>query len=50
MSGTFDIPFKRDVVPQALGAEAEIRFRCQKGISSFNACCRQAAITQRQQM
>lgn len=45
MSGTFDIPFKSDVVPQALDAEAEIRFRCRKGISCFNACCRQADIT-----
>ena len=45
MSGTFDIPFKSDVVPQALDAEAEIRFRCRTGISCFNACCRQADIT-----
>ena len=50
MSATTDIPFKSDVVPQALGAEAEIRFRCHKGFSCFNACCRQAAFTPRQQM
>ena len=50
MSATIDIPLDRDVVPQALGAAAEIRFRCCTGISCFNACCRQAAITPRQQM
>jgi Fe-S-cluster containining protein len=45
MSEPFDIPFKTDVVPSTLGPEAEIQFRCHKGISCFNACCRQADIT-----
>ena len=49
MSATTDIPFKSDVVTQALGAEAATRFRCGTGISCFDACCGQAAITPRQQ-
>jgi len=38
-------PFKGDIVPQALASDAEIRFRCYKGISCFNACCKRADIT-----
>ena len=45
MSETLDIPFKSDVVPKTLGPDAEIQFRCHKGISCFNACCKRADIT-----
>lgn len=45
MSESQDIPFKSDVVPKTLGADAEIQFRCHKGISCFNACCKRADIT-----
>ncbi len=45
MSEPFDIPFKSDVVPNVLDGDSEIQFRCHKGISCFNACCRQADIT-----
>ena len=45
MSEPFDIPFKSDVMPKALDADSEIRFRCHKGISCFNACCKRADIT-----
>ena len=46
MAGTkFDIPFKNPNIPAALTADATIRFRCYKGISCFNACCKQADVT-----
>ena len=45
MSEPFDIPFKSDVVPNMLEADTTIQFNCHKGISCFNACCKQADIT-----
>jgi len=45
MSEKFDIPFKSDMVPELLEPEAKIQFRCHKGISCFNACCRHADIS-----
>jgi hypothetical protein len=41
----FDIPFKSATLPQMLTAQTKIRFRCHKGISCFNACCKQADVT-----
>ena len=41
----FDIPFKSPNIPAALTADTKIRFRCHKGISCFNACCKQADVT-----
>lgn len=40
-----EIPFRSAVMPEALEADTRIRFRCYKGISCFNACCRQADVT-----
>lgn len=40
-----EIPFQSAVMPEALEAETQIQFRCHKGISCFNACCRQADVT-----
>lgn len=46
MSDTkFDLPFKSPTIPEVLSAETRIRFRCYKGISCFNACCKQADVT-----
>jgi hypothetical protein len=42
---TFDIPFKSAVSPEVLDGDTRIRFRCHKGISCFNACCKQADVT-----
>lgn len=42
---SFDIPYKSAVSPEALDADTRISFRCHKGISCFNACCRQADVT-----
>lgn len=39
------IPFESPLVPVALGLENTIQFRCYKGISCFNACCKNADIT-----
>ncbi len=41
----FDIPFKSPTLPAMLTADSKIRFSCHKGISCFNACCRQADVT-----
>lgn len=40
-----DLPFDSPLVPAKLGEHDELRFNCYKGISCFNACCRQADIT-----
>ncbi|MDH5767009.1 MAG: YkgJ family cysteine cluster protein [Gammaproteobacteria bacterium] len=40
-----DIPFKSEVMPAVLDPNAEIKFKCHKGISCWNACCKQADIT-----
>jgi Fe-S-cluster containining protein len=45
MSGKLEIPFKSDVIPALLEDGAKIRFRCHKGISCFNACCKKPDIT-----
>lgn len=41
----FDIPFKSPNLPSMLTADSKIRFSCHKGISCFNACCKQADVT-----
>ena len=45
MTEKFDIPFKSDLVPEILENADEIQFRCHKGASCFNACCKQADVT-----
>ena len=40
-----DIPFKSEVMPAVLDPNTEIKFSCHKGISCWNACCKQADIT-----
>ncbi|MCU7958952.1 MAG: YkgJ family cysteine cluster protein [gamma proteobacterium symbiont of Bathyaustriella thionipta] len=45
MSEAFDVPFTSDVMPEMLTNNSKIKFRCHKGISCFNACCKQADIT-----
>jgi Fe-S-cluster containining protein len=39
------IPFTSPVMPAALNEATQIQFRCYKGISCFNACCKQADVT-----
>ena len=41
----FDIPFKSPTLPEVLTGMNRISFRCYKGISCFNACCRKADVT-----
>ncbi|MEN8174889.1 MAG: YkgJ family cysteine cluster protein [Pseudomonadota bacterium] len=43
--GPFELPHQSDVIPEILEPETEIQFRCHKGVSCFNACCRRADIT-----
>jgi hypothetical protein len=45
MTEKFDIPYKSGMVPRMLEPESKLRFRCYKGISCFNACCRHADVT-----
>jgi len=40
-----DIPFTSDVMPKVLDPNTEIKFKCHKGISCWNACCKKADIT-----
>ena len=40
-----EIPFRSPVMPAALGESTQIQFRCYKGISCFNACCKRADAT-----
>ena len=40
-----EIPFQSSVLPKLLEETSRIRFRCYKGISCFNACCRKADVT-----
>lgn len=40
-----DIPFESDMVPEKMGLGSNLKFRCYKGISCFNACCKRADIT-----
>ena len=39
------IPFESAVMPEVLDEGSEISFRCYKGISCFNACCKNADVT-----
>ena len=43
----FDIPeqFASPAVPEAMSEDTKIQFRCYKGISCFNACCKRADVT-----
>ena len=41
----FDLPEKSNVMPTILTPDTTINFRCHKGISCFNACCKHADIT-----
>lgn len=45
MSQPFDLPFDSNVQPTVLDEKSKFKFRCHKGISCFNACCKQADIT-----
>jgi len=45
MSEKFDLPFESDMVPTMLDLGSKLQFSCYKGISCFNACCKQADIT-----
>ncbi len=40
-----DIPFQSDMVPAKLELGSKLKFRCYKGISCFNACCKRADVT-----
>ena len=40
-----EIPWESPVQPVELGLDSEIRFNCHKGISCFNACCKNIDIT-----
>jgi hypothetical protein len=40
-----DIPFKSSILPKLLQEDTRIQFRCHKGISCFNACCKKADVT-----
>lgn len=42
---TFDIPFKSPNLPQTLRGDTRFKFRCYRGISCFNECCKQADVT-----
>ena len=41
----FDLPHKTPVEPVKLSGNSKFKFSCYKGISCFNACCKQADIT-----
>lgn len=41
----FDIPFKSPNLPEMLTGKTRIKFKCYKGISCFNACCKMADVT-----
>lgn len=41
----FDLPYKSPVEPIKLTGSSKFNFSCYKGISCFNACCKQADIT-----
>ncbi len=45
MSEKFDTPFQSNIVPTILELGSTLKFRCYKGISCFNACCKNADIT-----
>jgi len=41
----FDLPHKSQTIPAMLEADHRFRFRCYKGISCFNECCKHADVT-----
>ncbi len=41
----FELPFTSAAMPEKLTGQTKIKFSCHKGISCFNACCKQADIT-----
>ncbi len=41
----FDLPFDSPVEPIRLEANDQLKFRCHKGVSCWNACCSQANVT-----
>lgn len=43
--GPFELPFQSPAVPELLTGDSLLRFRCQPGISCFNACCKCADVT-----
>ena len=46
MSNKFeDIPFESNMIPEKMELGSKLKFRCYKGISCFNACCKRADIT-----
>ncbi|MES9845594.1 MAG: YkgJ family cysteine cluster protein [Candidatus Sedimenticola sp. PURPLELP] len=45
MSEKFDVPFESQLAPQKLDLSTRFKFSCHKGISCFNACCKQANLT-----
>jgi len=45
MSEKFDLPFESQLAPQKLDLSTKIQFRCHKGVSCYNACCKQADVT-----
>ncbi|MCB1849265.1 MAG: YkgJ family cysteine cluster protein [Gammaproteobacteria bacterium] len=45
MSEKFDLPFESNLVPKMLDLGSRLKFRCYRGISCYNACCKKADIT-----
>ncbi|MEJ1354514.1 MAG: YkgJ family cysteine cluster protein [Candidatus Sedimenticola sp. (ex Thyasira tokunagai)] len=45
MSDKFDLPHESQLAPQKLDLSTKIQFKCHKGISCFNACCKRADVT-----
>lgn len=43
-SGTTSTPPASPIIPVVLGSQTRVRFDCHKGVSCYNACCRQADI------
>ncbi|MES9899328.1 MAG: YkgJ family cysteine cluster protein [Sedimenticola sp.] len=45
MSDKFDLPHESQLAPQKLDLSTKIQFKCHKGVSCFNACCKRADVT-----
>ena len=45
MTEKFDIPNKSDMIPAKMELGTTIQFNCHKGVSCYNACCKQADAT-----
>lgn len=41
----FDLPFESSNLPHLLTGDTSFKFRCYRGISCFNACCKRADVT-----